>query len=76
MTKFKNVIGTVTVSKWSKTSNEWLAYSQCEDYFLLDFQEIARQNEVMVEDATYLYQFESTGEDNIQTYFASNEYCL
>lgn len=76
MTQFKNVIGTVTVSKWSKTLNEWLPYSQCEDYYLLDFNEVARQNEVVIEDAKFLFQFESTGNVNIQTYFGSNEYCI
>jgi hypothetical protein len=76
MTQFKNVLGTVTVSKWSSSDREWLAYSSCEDYALLDFNEVARQNEVMVEDAKYLYQFESYCEAKIQTYFGSDEYCI
>lgn len=76
MTQFKNVVGTVTVSKWSASAHEWQAYSQCEDYYLLDFNEKARENEVVIEDAKFIFQFESTGGLNIQTYFGSDEYCI
>jgi hypothetical protein len=76
MSRTKEILGTVYVSKWSKIHNSWIPYSQAHDYLLIDFEEVKRQNAVMVEDGMFLYQFESSGIDNIQTYFSSHEYCL
>jgi hypothetical protein len=76
MSRTKETTGTVTVSKWNKESKEWMLYSTAHDHLLIDFEEVRRDNEVMPEDAQFIYEFESDCEANIKTYFCSYEYCL
>jgi hypothetical protein len=72
----KETIGTVTVSKWSKELQAWKLYSVAHSYSLSDFTQVLEQKECTIEDANYLYQFTSDCADNIQTYFASYDYCI
>jgi hypothetical protein len=76
MSKFKEILGTVHVSKWSTVTQEWLPYSQAHDFLLIEFEAVKRENEVHPDEGLFLYQFESNTIDNIKTYFLANEYCI
>jgi hypothetical protein len=76
MNKPNNVTGKVIVSRWDAAACKWNLYSNAHSYSLEDFSTAKKMGEVQPDDGTFLFQFESEGEENIHDYFLSDVYAI
>jgi hypothetical protein len=76
MNKPNNVTGKVIVSRWDAEAYKWQLYTSAHSYSLADFGLAKKHGEVFPDDGTFLFQFESEGEENIHDYFLSDVYAI
>jgi hypothetical protein len=76
MNKPNNITGKVIVSRWDASTLKWNLYTNAHSYSLQDFSNAKKHGEVMPEDGTFLFQFESECEENIHDYFLSDVYAI
>ena len=71
-----NITGKVIVSRWDGEKAQWNLYSNAHSYSLQDFSLAKKHGEVLPDDGTFLFQFESEGEENVHDYFMSDRYVI
>lgn len=76
MNQNNQVTGKVIVSRWDAEGAKWSLYTAAHSYSLQDFTNAKKHGEVMPDDGTFLYQFESEDENNIHDYFMSDRYVI
>ena len=76
MNKPNNITGKVIVSRWDAEGCAWRLYTSAHSYSLTDFTNAKKHAEVLPDDGTFLYQFESEDENNVHDYFLSDVYAI
>lgn len=71
-----NITGKVIVSRWNAAKMNWELYTSAHHYSLNDFTLAKKKGQVLPDDGTLLFQFESECEANIHDYFLSNTYVI
>ena len=71
-----NITGKVIVSRWDGEKAQWQLYTNAHSYSLTDFSNAKKYGEVLPDDGTFLFQFESEDENNIHDYFMSDRYVI
>lgn len=76
MNKPNQITGRVIVSRWDAEGCTWRLYTSAHSYSLNDFSNAKKHGEVLPDDGTFLYQFESQDENNVHDYFMSDRYVI